>query len=96
MRTPQLLVSIASMTDPDAPAIMLVIELYGRDDPIEGALIEPAIHASPFRGWLALTALIDAARGSRPPDTVGRAETCSDADDRSSGGWTGQEPRRGQ
>jgi len=65
MRTPQLFVSIGSMTEPHAPATKLVIELYGRDDPIEGALIEPATHASPFRGWLALTALIDAARGNR-------------------------------
>ena len=50
------------MAEPRDVAVRLVIELYGMDEPIQGALIEPELHASPFRGWLALTALIDAAR----------------------------------
>jgi hypothetical protein len=42
--------------------IRLVIEVEGSADPIEGTLTEPATHASRFRGWLALSALIEAAR----------------------------------
>jgi hypothetical protein len=56
------------MNHPQA-AITLVIELHGSEDPIEGKLVEPALHAAQFRGWLALTSLIETVR--RPTDSVG-------------------------
>jgi hypothetical protein len=61
-----------------ATAVRLVIELYENHEPIEGVLIDPQMHTSPFRGWLALTTLIDAARGpyttdSMPENPVGSA-----------------------
>jgi hypothetical protein len=49
------------------PPIRIVIELSASRDPIEGAVIEPSKQAAPFRGWLALTSLIEAARNSREP-----------------------------
>jgi hypothetical protein len=46
--------------------IRLVIELERFLDPIEGTLTEPATHASRrFRGWIALSALIEAARSGK-------------------------------
>jgi hypothetical protein len=52
-----------AMTDTRHPTtIRLVIELTGDQDPIEGELIKPEPHASHFRGWLALTALIETVR----------------------------------
>ena len=53
------------MSERPSPAIRLVIEIQDSCDPIEGALIEPAEHAAPFRGWLALTSLIEKVRGPR-------------------------------
>ena len=47
--------------------IRLVIDLDGEGDPIAGRLVEPSDHASSFRGWLALTALIEAVRNPAPP-----------------------------
>jgi hypothetical protein len=44
--------------------VRLVIELAGEDEPIEGALLEPASCASSFRGWLALATLIETVRKS--------------------------------
>ncbi len=45
-------------------AIRIVIDLDANTDPIEGALIEPERHASVFRGWLALTALLETVRNN--------------------------------
>ncbi len=49
--------------------IRIVIELDGHEDPIEGRLIEPEPQASEFRGWLALTTLIENIRldAAQPP-----------------------------
>jgi hypothetical protein len=55
------------MPAPRDPPIRLVIELDQTDDPIEGRLIEPASHAARFRGWLALTALIENVRTRYAP-----------------------------
>jgi hypothetical protein len=46
----------------DRDSVRLVIELSNAGDPIEGTLIEPSSHAGRFRGWLALTALIESTR----------------------------------
>jgi hypothetical protein len=55
----------------DRDSVRLVIELSDGSDPIEGTLIEPSSHAGSFRGWLALTALIESTRqrDERPGDT---------------------------
>jgi hypothetical protein len=58
------------INDPEAP-ITLIIELHGSEDPIEGELIEPALHAAVFRGWLALTSLIETVRSH--PEATGDA-----------------------
>jgi hypothetical protein len=63
-------------------SIRLVIELDGDDGPIEGELVEPAGHASSFRGWLALTALIEAARGHGGPQSSGCPPDASPLDRR--------------
>jgi hypothetical protein len=42
--------------------IRIVIDVDAESDPIEGRLLEPGHHASSFRGWLALTTLIEAIR----------------------------------
>lgn len=44
------------------PTIRIVIDLERDTDPIEGMLLEPEFHASSFRGWLALAALIETIR----------------------------------
>lgn len=46
--------------------IRIVIELDGEQDPIEGEVVEPRSQAGRFRGWLALAALIETARGRQP------------------------------
>lgn len=53
--------------------IRIVIDLDGEGDPIEGRLVEPRDHASSFRGWLALTALIEAIRTPTAPSDDPRA-----------------------
>lgn len=45
-----------------SPPIRIVIDLERDTDPIEGMLLEPEFHASSFRGWLALAALIETIR----------------------------------
>jgi hypothetical protein len=50
--------SAATNTDP----IRLMLELEPDHEPIQGKLTEPDAQPTPFRGWLALTALIEAAR----------------------------------
>jgi hypothetical protein len=60
-------------------SIRLVLQLDGEEEPIEGELIEPARHATRFRGWLALTALIDAVRG---PESSGCLPDVSPLDGR--------------
>ena len=39
-----------------------MLELEPDHEPIQGKLIEPDAQPTPFRGWLALTALIESAR----------------------------------
>jgi hypothetical protein len=55
----------------NSEAIQLVLALRLATEPIEGELIEPSALAGPFRGWLALASLIEAARSvaddKRPP-----------------------------
>jgi hypothetical protein len=41
--------------------IQIVLDV-GPDEPIQGTLRTAYAHSVPFRGWLALTALIEAAR----------------------------------
>ena len=48
------------------PTIRIVIDLERDSDPIEGTLLEPEFHASSFRGWLALAALIETIRTPGP------------------------------
>jgi hypothetical protein len=45
-----------------------VIDFRDGEDPIEDQLIEPGSDAAHFRGWLALTALIERPRPSRGND----------------------------
>ena len=60
-------VTLSRCMDSHSPtAIRIVIDLDARTDPIEGTLIEPERHASVFRGWLALTALLETVRIDRP------------------------------
>lgn len=47
--------------------ITVVIELDTNREPIEGRLLEPFAHATTFRGWLSLAALIDSTR-AQPTD----------------------------
>jgi hypothetical protein len=47
--------------------IRIVIELNESSDPIEGSLIEPSTHAAPFRGWLALSTMIESVRTAGDP-----------------------------
>jgi hypothetical protein len=58
---------------PERDPIKVVIDFRDEEDPIEGQLIEPASDAAHFRGWLALTALIERARRCRGIDD--RVET---------------------
>jgi hypothetical protein len=60
-------VTLLQMHDQHSPpAIRIVIDLDADTDPIEGTLIEPERHASAFRGWLALTALLETVRNDGP------------------------------
>lgn len=46
----------------DRDRTRIVIEIERDSDPIEGRLLEPEAEAQVFKGWLSLTALLDAAR----------------------------------
>jgi hypothetical protein len=58
---------------PQRDPIRVVIDFRDENDPIAGQLIEPGSDAAHFRGWLALTALIERARRCRGIDD--RVET---------------------
>jgi hypothetical protein len=44
------------------PLLIQIVLDVGPDEPIQGTLRTAYAHSVPFRGWLALTALIEAAR----------------------------------
>jgi hypothetical protein len=69
------------MEQTDHPnTIRVVIDLAAGVGPIEGELVEPHAHASRFRGWLSLTALIEAARTNKSSGSLPDARP-GDADD---------------
>jgi hypothetical protein len=53
--------------DRGAARVRIVIELERDREPIEGEVTAPPAQATHFRGWLSLTALIEAARLTAPP-----------------------------
>jgi hypothetical protein len=61
-----------SDAEPGAAGRIQILLDVGPDEPIQGTLQRLAEPTVPFRGWLALTALIEAARKAEEHRTGGR------------------------
>lgn len=59
----------------DSAHTRIVIEIERDTDPIEGRLLEPESEAQAFKGWLSLTALLDAARQAKAKPRPAQTKT---------------------